>query len=142
MGKKLLNSSVVYFIGMALVIVGLICPIVKVMGQTPNAFKFLDMKNFGTSTVGILLVLIGAALGVIFSVLNMASRTNKLIALAITLAGGVIIVLLLTGILSDSSFGGKIWRAVGKSFIKHAFIGFYLILAGWIAAIYGWVTGK
>lgn len=142
MGKKLLNSSVVYFIGMALIIVGLLCPIVKVMGQTPNAFKFLDFKNFGTSTVGILLVLIGAVLGVLFSVLNMSSRTNKLIALAISLAGGVILLLLLTGVLSDSSFGGKIWRAVGKSFIKHAFIGFYLILAGWVLSIYGWLTGK
>ena len=142
MGKKLLNSSVVYFIGMALIIVGLLCPIVKVMGQTPNAFKFLDFKNFGTSTVAILLILIGAVLGVIFALLNMSSKNNKLIALAITLAGGIIMLLLLTGVLSDSSLGGKIWRAAGKSFIKHAFIGFYLILAGWIVAIYGWATGK
>ena len=57
MGKKLLNGSLLYFIGMALVIVGLLLPIVKVMGQTPNAFKFLDMKNFGTTTVAILLIL-------------------------------------------------------------------------------------
>ena len=142
MGKKLLNSSIVYFIGMALIIVGLLCPIVKVMGQTPNAFKVLDFKNFGTSTVGILLILIGAILGVIFALLNMSSKGNKMIALAISLAGGVILLLLLTGVLSDSSFGGSIWRAVGKSFIKHAYIGFYLILIGWIAAIYGWITGK
>ena len=142
MGKKLFNSSIVYFIGMALVIVGLILPIVKVMGQTPNAFKFLDFKNFGTSTVAILLVCIGAALGLVFSILNMASGRNKLVALAISLCGGVILLLLLTGVLSDSSLGGKIWRAAGKGFIKHAYIGFYVILAGWICAIYGWVTGK
>ena len=48
MGKKLFNSSIVYFIGMALVIVGLLLPIVKVMGQTPNAFKFLDFTGFMT----------------------------------------------------------------------------------------------
>ena len=142
MGKKLLNSSVVYFIGMALIIIGLLCPIVKVMGQTPNAFKFLDFKNFGTSTVGILLILIGAALGVLFALLNMSSSTNKLIALAISIAGGVILVLLLTGVLSDSSLGGKIWRAAGKSFIKHAYIGFYVVIVGWLCAIYGWATGK
>jgi hypothetical protein len=62
-----------------------------------------------------------------------------LIALAITLTGGVILLLLLTGVLSDSSLGGKLWRAAGKSFIKHAYIGFYLILAGWLCAIYGWI---
>lgn len=139
MGKKLLNSNIVYFIGMALVIAGLLCPIVKVLGQTPNAFKFLDFKNFGTSTVGILLICIGAALGIIFSLLANFNKTHRLIALAITLAGGVILCLLLTGVLSDSSLGGKIWRAAGKSFIKYAYFGFYLILAGWLCAIFGWV---
>lgn len=139
MGKKIFNSNIIYFIGMALVIVGLLCPIVKIMGQTPNAFKFLDLKNFGTSTVGILLVCIGAVLGVLFSLLAGFNKTHRLIALAITLAGGVILLLLLTGVLSDSSFGGKIWRAVGESFIKRAYIGFYLILAGWLCAIFGWL---
>ena len=143
MGKKLLNGSLLYSIGMALVIVGLLLPIVKVMGQTPNAFKFLDMKNFGTTTVAILLILIGAALGILFSLINkLSAKSNKLIALAITLAGGVILLLLFTGILSDSSLGGKIMRAAGKSFIKHAYIGFYVILVGWLAAIYGWLTGN
>ena len=139
MGKKIFNSNIIYFIGMALVIVGLLCPIVKILGQTPNAFKFLDLKNFGTSTVGILLVCIGAVLGVLFSLLAGFNKTHRLIALAITLAGGVILLLLLTGVLSDSSFGGKIWRAVGENFIKRAYIGFYLILAGWLCAIFGWL---
>ena len=142
MGKKLLNSSVVYFIGMALIVVGLFCPLIKVAGQTPNAFKFLDFKNFGTSTVGILLVCIGAVLGIVFALLNKASNSKKLLALAISLAGGIVILLLLTGVLSDSSLAGKLWRMAGKSFIKHAYIGFYLVLAGWIVSIYGWATNK
>ncbi len=138
MGKKF-NSSIIYFVGMVLVIVGLLCPIIKALGQTPNAFKFVDFENFGTSTVGILLIFIGAALGVLFSLLTNFKKSHRLIALAITLAGGVILFLLLTGVLSDTSLGGKIWRAAGKSFIKHAYIGFYLILAGWLCAIYGWI---
>ena len=69
MGKKF-NSSILYFVGMVLVIVGLLLPIIKVMGQTPNAFKFINLKNFGTSTVAILMICIGAALGILFSLMN------------------------------------------------------------------------
>lgn len=141
MGKKF-NSSILYFVGMVLVVVGLLLPIIKVMGQTPNAFKFINLKNFGTSTVAILMICIGAALGILFSLMNNFKKGHKLIALCITLAGGVILCLLLTGVLSDSSIGGSLWRAAGKSFIKHAYIGFYVILVGWIAAIYGWLTGN
>lgn len=138
MGKKLLNSSVVYFIGMALIIVGLLCPIVK----NHNVFDLVNFKKFNTLSVGALLIAIGAILGIVFALLDKATKTNKLIALAISLVGGVVLVLFLTGVISDNKVAGFIQKKAGGAFIKNAYIGFYVILAGWVVAIYGWVTGK
>lgn len=139
MGKKLLNSSILYFIGMALVVVGLICPLTK---NSSCALKYLNFKNFGWSSIGILLILIGAVCGILLSILAKGNRSNKFIALLVSLAGGVVITLLLTGTLSDNGVASFVWRTLGKGIVKHAYIGFYLILSGWVLSIAGWVTDK
>lgn len=144
MGKKLFNGSILYLIGMALVIVGLLLPIAKfpIIGEA-NVFDLVNFKNFNIRSVSALLIAIGAILGILFVLLLNATKTHRLIALAITLAGGVILLLYLTGVISDSkvaSWGQKTF--LGKNFIKNIYIGFYVILAGWVLSIYGWISGK
>ena len=45
MEKKNSIVSNLYLIGMALVVIGFILPMFKVLGQTPNGFKFINFKN-------------------------------------------------------------------------------------------------
>ena len=45
MGKSNKALDNLYLIGMALVVIGFILPMFKVLGQTPNGFKFINFKN-------------------------------------------------------------------------------------------------
>ncbi len=33
-------------------------------------------------------------------------------------------------------------KAIGKGFLKHAYIGFYMILVGWVLGLVGAITNK
>ena len=141
---KLFKSSFIYFIGMTLVIIGLLCPIAKfpAIGEA-NVFKFVNFENFNICSASILLIAIGAILGVLFSILTKADKTHRLIALAITLTGGVIFLLYMTGVIADNKVAGAFQKKIlGSSLLKNTLIGSYLMLAGWIVAIYGWATGQ
>lgn len=133
MGKKSSKLGLIYLIGMALIAVGFCCPLFKGLGQTPNGFKFLDFKNFGFVTIGGLLILIGAVLGIVFALVK-NEDLFKIIALVVSIVGGVILV-----IGFNDSWLAKV---VGKGLFKHAYYGFYMVIAGWVVGLVGALTKK
>lgn len=129
MGKKNVTSSL-YLIGMALVVIGFILPMFKILGQTPNGFKFVNLKNSSFCTIGSLLIFIGGVAGVILNFANSKNKTIKLVALALSIVGAVILVI---------GFNDNVvYKQIGKHLIKHAYIGFYCVIVGWVAAIAGY----
>lgn len=135
MAKKSSKISLIYLIGMALSLIGFCVPMFKVNFPkiTCNGFKFINFDNFGFVTVGALLILIGIILGVIFSLVSVKD-VLKLVALIVSLAGGIVLVI---GFNQDS-----IYQAIAKGFLKCAYVGFYLLIAGWIVSIVGYVLKK
>ena len=136
MGKK--SSGIMgylYLIGMALVAIGFCLPMFKGGLGSASGFKFLDFDNFGFVTIGGLLIFIGGVLGVVLCfVKTKNSKLLKLVALAASIVGGIILV-----IGFNDSWLGKL---VGKGFLKHAYIGFYMIIVGWVVGICGYLTEK
>lgn len=135
MAKKKKSMGLLYFIGMILVVVGFFLPMFKAGPIEPNGLDFLDFDNFGFVTIGGLLIIVGAALGAALNFLSVKNKkTLQLVALIVSIAGGVV---LFIGF-NDNT----IYRAIAKGFLKHAYIGFYVVLAGWVAALVGYITGK
>ncbi len=136
MAKGKSNITSLYFIGMVLVIIGFICPMFKgLFGSTANGFDFIGhIKDGHFVTIGALLIIAGAILGVLTCLVPSLSGL-KSIALIVTVAGGVVLVL---GFMTN----GGIYKAIGKQFLKRATFGFYIVLAGWVCSIVGFVTGK
>ena len=92
--KKKMSTGMLYLIGMALVVVGFFCPMFKAGPIEPNGLDFLNFDNFGFVTIGGLLILVGAAAGVVLNFLNVKNRkTLQLVALVASIAGGVILVI-------------------------------------------------
>jgi len=141
MSKRSSGLSFVYLVGMALVVVGFFCPMFKQFGMTRNGFDFINFNNFGMTTVGALLLLIGAAAGVVIQILK-PNKTYKLAALAIAVAGAVLLILLFTGLLEDNKLSSGIQKFIGKNFLKSAYYGFYTVIVGLALAITGFVTNK
>ena len=136
MGKKSSSISLIYLIGVALVAVGFCLPMFKGLGQTPSGFKFINFDNFGWMTIAALLIFCGAVAGIIFCFVSVGSTTDliKLICILVSIAGGVILFI---------NFNDSwISKVIGKGFLKHAYIGFYLVIAGWIVGLIGAITKK
>lgn len=135
MAKKSSKISLIYLIGMALSLIGFCVPMFKgkLLGTTWNGFKFINFDNFGFVTVGALLILIGIILGVVFSLVSVKD-VLKLVALIVSIVGGIVLVI---GFNQDS-----IYQAIAKGFLKCAYVGFYLLIAGWIVSIIGYVLKK
>ena len=140
MAKKGNKLSLLYLIGMALVVVGFICPMFQISffglgSASSNGFDFINFDNFGFTTIGAILIFAGAVLGLVFCFVGgKNSGMLKLVGLIATIAGGVVLVL---GY-SDNMFS----KGIGKFFIDIATYGFYMIIVGWIVAFVGWVTKK
>lgn len=134
MSKKT-SLSLVYLIGMALVVIGFICPIFKGTFSSWNGFDFINFKNdkINFVTLGAFLIIAGAVAGIVFSLIK-NEKTLKAIALIASVVGLVVLYL---GC-SDS----KIYSIIAKQFIKIATYGFYLIIAGWVVAAAGLLTDK
>lgn len=131
MGKKKMSLGILYLVGMALVVVGFCCPMFKgVFGSTSNGFKFINFDRSTFVTLGALLIFVGAVAGVVLSVVKVKNaELFKFLALAATIAGGLILVFGFTQ--------SSVYKAIAKGFLKHAYFGFYMILVGWVAAIVG-----
>ena len=136
MAKKS-SLRLIYFIGMVLVLVGFCVPMFKgsILGTTSNGFSFIDFEHFGWRTVAALLILISSVLGIVFCFVSVGSiDLIRLLCIILGIVGAVIIVI---------NFNtNKITQFVGKQFFKHAYIGFYMILCGWVVALVGWITKK
>lgn len=134
MGKKS-SLPIIYLIGMALVAIGFCCPMFsgKLLGSS-NGFKFINFDNSGFVTIGALLIFIGAIVGIVGCFLPKLSIL-KLVGLAVSVVGGIILIVGFTT-------NGGIYKAIGKGFLKHATFGFYMIVAGWVVAIVGFVLKK
>ena len=120
MEKKNSIMSNLYLIGMALVVIGFILPMFKVLGQTPNGFKFINFKNSGFCTIGSLMIIAGGIAGLVFNFLSNGSKTLKLAALAASIIGAIVLII---------GFNDNVvYKAIGKGLLKHAYIGFYLLV--------------
>lgn len=126
------NLPLIYLAGMALVVIGFCCPIFKFMG-TKNGFSFIDFDHFGFLTIGFMLVFAGAVLGILTCFLPQLAGL-KLIATAVSILGGVIVVI--------GCFNDGFYKAIGKQFLKNAQFGFYVLVVGWLAAIFGVLKNK
>ena len=129
-----ITNNLIYLIGMALVVVGFCCPIFSFFGGNVNGFYYLSDFGFGI-TIGALFIIIGAVLGLVFCFVDIRnSELFKLIGILISIAGGI---LLIIGY-SDNMFS----KGIGKFLIDIATYGFYMILAGWIVGVVGYVMKK
>ena len=135
MGKKS-SLPLIYLIGMALVAIGFCVPMFKGLGIKTNGFDYMSFKNFGWTTIAALLIFCGAVLGVLFCFISAGKSTSllRLICVIASIAGGVILF-----IKFNDNFMTK---AIGKGFLKHAFIGFYMIIVGWVLGLVGAITNK
>jgi len=140
MAKKGNKLSLLYLIGMALVVVGFCCPMFQISffglgNASSNGFDFINFDNFGFTTIGAILIFAGAILGLLFCFLK-SKNTNllKLVGLIATIAGGVVLFI--------GYNDNMLAKGIGKFFIDIATYGFYMIIAGWIVALVGWITKK
>ena len=134
MEKKNSIMSNLYLIGMALIVIGFILPMFKVLGQTPNGFKFINFKNSGFCTIGSLMIIAGGIAGLVFNFLSNGSKTLKLAALAASIIGAIVLII---------GFNDNVvYKAIGKGLLKHAYIGFYLVVVGWVSAIAGYLKSN
>lgn len=130
-GSKKNVMSSLYLIGMALVVIGFILPMFKGLGQTPNGFKFINFKNSGFCTIGSLLIFVGGVAGVLINFVKNGNKNLKLLALALSIVGAIVLII---------GFNDNVvYKAIAKGLLKHAYIGFYCIIAGWVAAIIGYL---
>lgn len=129
------SLPLIYLIGMALVVIGFICPVFDFFIGTLNGFDFINFKDFGTTSIGALLTIIGAVLGLVFCFVGgKNSGMLKLVGLLVSIAGGVVLII---------SYSGDVFsEGIGKFFIDVATYGFYMILAGWIVGVVGYVMKK
>jgi hypothetical protein len=131
---KSAKMNIIYVIGMALVAVGFCLPVFSgILGST-SGWDFVG-DHFSGWTLGVLLIFIGAAAGIVCSFAGV-SKANmiKLICLAASIAGGIMLIIYINN--------SSVYRIIAKQFLKHAAVGFYMIIAGWFAGIVGYVTGK
>ena len=120
---------------MALIVLGFCLPMFSGMGINPNGFKFINFKNGGFVSIGALFIIIGGIAGFVSCFVKMKNvNFIKMIALLVSIIGGIILVI--------GFSQNRIYAFIGKGFIKHAAVGFYLVLAGWIAGIIGYLSSK
>lgn len=137
MGKKGKSVSFLYLIGMALVVIGFCCPMFKVI-KPFNGFKFINFDNGGFTTIGALILFIGAVAGLAWSLLPLigiklpAAELVKTIAVLALIVGTVV---LIVGFTQD-----KFYSTVAKQLLKRAMYGFYIMAAGIVLAVIGKFT--
>ena len=134
MGKKS-SLPLIYLIGVLLVAIGFCVPMFKGLGIKTNGFDYMNFKNFGLTTIAALLIFCGAVLGVVFCFVGGKNTSMlKLVCIIISIVGGVILII---------KFNDNwLTKQIGKGFLKHAYIGFYMIVVGWVLGLVGAITNK
>ena len=136
MAKKKANlMGYLYLVGMALVVIGFFCPVFKGALAEFNGWDFLNFKNFDFVTVGGLLILIGAVVGIVLSfVKSKKEKMLKLVAILVSIAGGIVLII---------GFNDNVvYKMIAEAFMKYANVGFYMIVVGWVVALVGHFTSK
>ena len=134
MASKKAGLAALYPLGAALTAIGFICP---VFGKGRGAMNGFDLvtKNSSAISIGVILVFAGAIAAIILCFLKVKNaRLLKLVALVVSIVGGVILVVRM----NDNAIS----KLVGKGFLKHTAVGFYLIIVGWILSLVGFVKSK
>lgn len=129
MGKKVSVMSYLYLIGMALVVIGFCCPMFSGFLGSANGFKFINFDNSGFVTIGALLIFAGAVAGIAAFFVPQLKGLKLIFALCV-LAGAIVLIIGFTT-------NGGIYKAIGKNIIKHATVGFYLVVVGIVAGVVG-----
>ena len=129
MGKKVSIMSYLYLIGMALVVIGFCCPMFSGFLGSANGFKFINFDNSGFVTIGALLIIAGAIAGVVACFVPQLSGLKLIFALCV-LAGAIVLIIGFTT-------NGGIYKAIGKNILKHATVGFYLVVVGIVVGVVG-----
>mgnify|MGYP003485452896 CR=1 FL=1 len=134
------SLPLIYLIGMALVVVGFICPMFQISffglgSASSNGFDFINFDNFGFTTIGAIMIFVGAVLGLVFCFVGGKNADLlKLVFLIVSIVGGILLIIRYND--------NWLTKAIGKGFWKHAYYGTYMILAGWVVGLVGWVTKK
>lgn len=146
--KNVSKVSFLYLLGTLATVIGFCLPITngafqgiaKAFGKTINGFSYINFDNFGTSSLGALLIFAGAAAGLAVAVLSFlkikvpSANLLMIVLLAVSIVGGIILFCIAKDSFFTKVFGGK--NAL-KQFFNVAAVGFYLIVGGWIAGILG-----
>ena len=135
MGKKS-SLPLIYLVGMALVAIGFFCPMFKgLFGSSANGFDFIrNAKEGGFVAIGSILIIAGAIAGIVACFVPQLKGLKLIFALCV-LAGAIILII---GFLTS----GGIYKAIGKQLLKRATVGFYLVVVGIVAAVFGAVSNK
>ena len=135
MGKKS-SLPLIYLVGMALIAIGFFCPMFKgLFGSSANGFDFIrNAKEGGFVAIGSILIIAGAIAGIVANFVPQLKGLKLIFALCV-LAGAIVLVIGFTT-------NGGIYKAIGKNIIKHATIGFYLVVVGIVAGVAGAVMNK
>lgn len=140
MGKK--NSAIgyLYLIGLALVAIGCFLPLWTHFGGRSNgatAISFLNDDGNTIRKIGVILTLAGAIAGIIICFVKVKSvGLIKLVSLIVSIAGGAYV------FFNTSDFAKNVGKTVAKVTKSAPSIGFYLILAGWVIALVGWILDR
>lgn len=137
--KRKASMPMLYCIGMLVTAIGFVLPIfrkaVDAFGKTTVLFSIngFDLVGDGDSTMKImaLLIFIGAVLGVILALLPKVPQAKiiQLIAIVISVVGGLYCFFNVGDFIKDAA-------------AKCLFAGFYMIVAGWVVALVGWILNK
>ena len=146
MAKKS-SLNVLYLVGMALVALGFVLPIFQfssILGK--HQLTGFDLVGDGDTALKIytLLIFIGGIAGVVLSFVKVPdAKLLKIAALLVSVIGFVLVAVSLAN--SDGAAiikGLNLGRKTLSSVFKSLYAGGYMIIAGWIAAAIGVVTGK
>ena len=134
MAKNNSSMNLLFVIGLAVTAIGFLLPIFKVsFGPFSGSTNGFDLVGKGDSIMKIaaLLVFVGAIAGIVFNFLNVGSNQKlfMLVALIVSIVGG------LYCFFNTSSTAHNI-------LFKIVSVGFWMIVAGWVIAIIGYVTNK
>ena len=126
--KSLLSN--LYLIGMAITAIGFIVPVFKGALVQVNGFDLVGNGN-SIMKIAALFVFIGAVAGIVLNFVNAGKNQSllKLIALIVSIAGGLYV------FFNTSNIGIKLAA-------KSLYIGFYMIIIGWIVGIVGYIQNK
>lgn len=147
MGKsKKASINIIYLIGMALVAIGFLLPIFKFNFLGARTISGFDLVGDGNTAMKIytLLIFIGGAAGIVFSLIKIPNASIlKIVALIVSILGFVLV--LVNMLNSDGASvikGLGLGKNVGQQVFKSFYIGAYMIIVGWIVSIAGLVTNK